>query len=75
MKTKNSIKNLMVAFVGQFLGIAITFVVRKVFVIYLNAEYLGIDGLFTKIITLLTISYIKEINPKYSKAVKNPSKL
>lgn len=55
MKTKNSIRNLLVAFVCQFFGILVSFVSRILFIKYLGAQYLGIDGLFTNIISLLSL--------------------
>ena len=56
MRTISSIKNLIVAFGGQFIGIIISFVARIVFLKILNAEYLGINGLFTNILTILCLA-------------------
>lgn len=56
MRTISSIKNLIVAFGGQFIGIIISFVARIVFLQILNAEYLGINGLFTNILTILCLA-------------------
>ena len=55
MRTKSSIRNLSAAFLGQFFGIAISFVSRKIFISVLNEEYLGINGLFTNILSMLSI--------------------
>ena len=55
MRTKNSITNLIAAIVGQFFGLIISFIARFVFIKYLGAEYLGINGLFTNMLTLLSL--------------------
>lgn len=55
MRTKSSILNLAAAFVGQSVGIVISFVSRKVFIYVLGSEYLGINGLFTNILTMLAL--------------------
>lgn len=41
---------------GQILGIAVSFVARIVFVRVLSAEYLGLNGLFSNILTMLSIA-------------------
>ena len=55
MRTKSSIKNLIVAFIGQAFGVAISFVARLIFVRILTKEYLGLNGLFTNILTMLSL--------------------
>ena len=55
MRTKSSIRNLTAAFLGQLLGIAISFISRKIFIGVLDKEYLGINGLFTNILSMLSI--------------------
>lgn len=54
-RTKNSIINLITAFIGQIFGVIISFIVRMIFVNYLSSEYLGINGLFTNILTMLSL--------------------
>lgn len=56
MRTKNSIINLITAIIGQLFGVIISFVSRIFFIKYLGAEYLGIDGLFTNILTILSLA-------------------
>ena len=53
-RTKNSIINLITAFIGQLFGVAISFLTRMIFVKYLSSEYLGINGLFTNILNDFT---------------------
>lgn len=55
MRTKSSIRNLAAAVIGQSAGIIISFISRKIFIDVLGTEYLGIDGLFTNILTMLSL--------------------
>lgn len=56
MRSKNSLRNVMVGWVMQFLIIVGGFVCRMVFVRVLSEEYLGIGGLFSNIIMMLSVS-------------------
>lgn len=55
-RTKSSIKNFIYALIGQCLGIAISFISRIFFVRILGNEFLGINGLFTNILTVLSLA-------------------
>jgi len=55
MRTKNSIKNSIVAIISNVLIILLGFVIQTVFVKTLGEEYLGINGLFNNIISMLAI--------------------
>ena len=55
-RTQSSIKNLYTAVIGQAAGIIISFIARKVFLMCLSREYLGINGLFTNILTVLSLA-------------------
>ena len=55
-RTENSIRNLIFAMIGQGLGILISFVSRLIFVRILSSEYLGLSGLFTNILTILSLT-------------------
>jgi O-antigen/teichoic acid export membrane protein len=54
-RTKNSLINLTAAMVGQLVAVPIGFVARLVFIRILGAEYLGINGLFNSILTMLSL--------------------
>lgn len=54
-RTNSSIKNLIFSLVGQAAGVAINFVARIVFLKILTAEYLGINGLFSNILSMLSL--------------------
>lgn len=52
----NSAKNLLVGILGQFLNVVLSFVTRTVFIRLLSQEYLGLSGLFTNVLTILSLS-------------------
>lgn len=55
-KTKNSFINMLVGGGAQILYIFSTFIARTIFIKLLNIDYLGINGLFTNILTILSFS-------------------
>ena len=55
-RTKNSMKNLVTAVFGQGLGFIVSFIARYFFIITLGREYLGLNGLFTNILTILSLA-------------------
>ena len=55
-RTQKSIKNIWYAVVGQIVGLLIGFISRKVFVDTLSSEHLGLNGLFTNILSMLSIT-------------------
>lgn len=55
-RTKNSIKNISTGAIVQIINKLMAFVVRTVFIKVLNTEYLGVNGLFTNILTILSFA-------------------
>ncbi len=55
MRSTNSIKNVIVAAIMNGITIIIGFVAQRVFIQTLGTEYLGINGLFTNILSMLGI--------------------
>lgn len=55
MRAKNSIKNTIVSFASNLLTIAIGLIAQAIFIKILGSEYLGINGLFSNIISMLGI--------------------
>lgn len=55
-RTSYSIKNVKYALIGQAFGLVISFLSRTVFVRVLSAEYLGINGLFSNILSILSLA-------------------
>ena len=55
-RTKNTIKNVKTGIILQFINKLMSFVVRTVFIKMLNSEYLGVNGLFTNILTVLSFA-------------------
>ena len=53
-RTSNSIKNSLTSLISNITAIFVGFVAQAVFVRILNAEYLGLNGLFTNILTMLS---------------------
>lgn len=55
-RSKKSFKNLYTALIGQSVGLVISFIARIIFINYLGAEYLGLNGLFTNILSVLSLA-------------------
>lgn len=55
-RTQNSVINMGVGFAGYFINTITGFVCRMVFVRCLPAEYLGISGLFSNILSMLSLA-------------------
>ena len=55
-RTRNSVRNLSYALIGQGLGFVISFVARIFFIRILGSEYLGLNGLFTNVLTILSLA-------------------
>ena len=55
-RTRNSLINLFTGFGGQLLTIFLSFIVRTVFIKTLGKSYLGINGLFSNILTMLSLT-------------------
>ena len=55
-RTQKTLKNLKYAIVGQMAAIVVTYFSRIVFVQTLSSEYLGINGLFSNILSILSFA-------------------
>ena len=55
MRTEKSIKNVTIALIGQGLYYIFSFILRTIFIKTLGNEYLGINGLFTNILYVISI--------------------
>lgn len=55
-RTENSIRNIKFSLFLQITNVAISFFVRKVFVVVLSQDYLGINGSFSNIISILNLT-------------------
>ena len=56
MRIKNSVRNTSFAFIRYFVDITMKFAVRTVFIYTLGAQYLGLDGLFSNVLSLLSLA-------------------
>ena len=55
-RTVHSIRNMSVGLLNQFLVLILGFVSRTVFIAILGAEYLGVNGLFSNILSVLSMA-------------------
>lgn len=55
-RTKLSIKNISVSLVAQVLTILLNYICRYIFVRTLSQEYLGVNGLFSNILTIFSLA-------------------
>lgn len=55
-RTKNSTRNAITSFTNKLIILFITFFSRKIFIKYIGVEYLGINGLFANVLTLLSMA-------------------
>ena len=55
-RIRNTLLSSSVGVLAQVASLLLSFVVRTVFIHYLNVEYLGINGLYSNILTLLSLS-------------------
>ncbi len=55
-RVENSTRNLIYALLGQGLSVLLSFISRSVFVQTLDAPYLGINGLFSNVLTILNLA-------------------
>lgn len=56
MRTKYSLFNMAVSFAGQFINLILLFISRRIFIRCFAIQYLGINGLFTNILTVLSMA-------------------
>lgn len=55
MRTENSIKNILFSIISQIIILLLGFATRKVFIDSLGTEYLGINGVLTNILSMLSL--------------------
>ena len=55
-RTQNTIRNTVYGISTQILTVVISFITRTVFIEFLSVEYLGVNGLFTNILTVLSLA-------------------
>lgn len=55
-RTRNSLMNIATGISGQFLSTILKFITRTVFIHTLGTAYLGINGLFSNILTMLSLT-------------------
>ena len=56
MRFENTAKNMKFSFIAQILSLIMQFITRTFFINILGSEYLGVNGLFSNILTLLSLA-------------------
>lgn len=56
MRTKYAVLNLLTAWSGKIVIVLFNFILRIVFIQYLSIEYLGVNGLFSNILSILSLA-------------------
>ena len=56
MRVEKSIKNTTISVIFHIIGLIINFIVRNFFIKYLGSEYLGLNGLLTNILQVLSLA-------------------
>lgn len=54
-RTINTFRNTLMGITAQTINIVLSFITRTVFIKYLSIEYLGVNGLFSNILTMLSL--------------------
>lgn len=55
-RTKKSIRNVVYSFLTYFVTLLVSFINRTVFIYFLSTEYLGLNGLFSNILSFLALA-------------------
>lgn len=55
-RTNKSMKNIIYGIIEKVVILLLTFVRRKLFIMYIGVEFLGINGLFTEILGMLSMA-------------------
>ncbi|MDF2537566.1 MAG: hypothetical protein K0S76_587 [Herbinix sp.] len=56
MRLENTVRNTKYAIVGQAMAVAASFLNRTIFIHFLSVEYLGVNGLFSNILSILSLA-------------------
>lgn len=55
-RSRNALRNIKAGLINKIVGLACPFIIRTVFIHTLGAEYLGVNSLFTSILTVLSLT-------------------
>ena len=56
VRTKKSFQNISVAVIGQFIGILLQFISRRIFINTMSAELLGVNSIFSNLLAVLSLA-------------------
>lgn len=72
MRTRYTLINMLVNIGGQFLTMLLSFISRMVFIRCLSAAYLGVNGLFTDVLSILNLRSWASVRPWCSVCTSRP---
>jgi len=55
-RTKNSIRNITFSMIAYMLQIVLSFLARRYFIFFFSSEYLGLNSLFSNVLSLLSLA-------------------
>jgi O-antigen/teichoic acid export membrane protein len=55
-RSKRTVQNVSIGFFSQFVNVVLSFISRTVFIRTLGSEYLGLNGIFADVLTLLSLA-------------------
>ena len=55
-RSKNAVRNVTAGLLNRIVGIVFPFIIRTIFIKFLSAEYLGLNSLFSSILTVLNLT-------------------
>ena len=55
-RTENAVKNLSWGWISKILGLVLSFVSRTIFIQFLGKTYLGVNGLYSEILSMLSFA-------------------
>lgn len=55
-RSRNAALNILIGYIAQLGILGLTFIGRKIFLLYLSIDYLGVNGLYTNILTILSLA-------------------
>lgn len=72
MRTRYTLINMLVNIGGQFFTMLLSFISRMVFIRCLSAAYLGVNGLFTDVLSILNLRSWASARPWCSVCTSRP---
>ena len=55
-RTENSAQNIIFGFINRIVSLILVFISRKLFIYFIGIEYLGINSLFSNVLSILSMA-------------------